>query len=91
MSVTAKSPDPVDVWVGARVAARRNALGKNQSELGRALGLTFQQVQKYERGVNRISSSKLWAAAAARNATQRPNPKQTGLCAERRRFDAQPS
>jgi transcriptional regulator with XRE-family HTH domain len=65
MSKTAKVHvrDPVDVWVGARVAFRRMEIGKNQSDLGRALGLTFQQVQKYEKGTNRISSSKLWAAA----------------------------
>lgn len=54
-------PDPVDISVGQRVAARRLELGYNQSDLGRALGLTFQQVQKYEKGTNRISASKLWA------------------------------
>ena len=56
-------PDPVDIAVGRRVAERRISLGYNQSDLGRALGLTFQQVQKYEKGTNRISSSKLWATA----------------------------
>ena len=54
-------PDPVDISVGQRVAARRLELGYNQSDLRRALGLTFQQVQKYEKGTNRISASKLWA------------------------------
>ena len=56
-------PHPVDIAVGRRLAERRVSLGFNQSELGRALDLTFQQVQKYEKGSNRISSSKLWAAA----------------------------
>jgi len=53
-------PHPVDRHVGRRVAEKRVALGYNQSELGNALGLTFQQIQKYEKGANRISSSKLW-------------------------------
>ena len=53
-------PHPVDRYVGRRVADRRISMGFNQSDLGRALGLTFQQVQKYEKGANRISSSKLW-------------------------------
>lgn len=53
-------PHPVDRHVGRRVAERRLALGYNQSDLGKALGLTFQQIQKYEKGANRISSSKLW-------------------------------
>jgi transcriptional regulator with XRE-family HTH domain len=56
-------PEPVDVIVGARIAARRRALGLSQSDLARALTITFQQVQKYERGVNRVSASKLWATA----------------------------
>ena len=57
------SPHPVDVHVGRRVAEKRLALGYNQSDLGRALGLTFQQVQKYEKGTNRVSASKLWLIA----------------------------
>ncbi len=59
----AVGPHPVDQYVGRRVAERRISLGYNQSDLGRALGLTFQQIQKYEKGANRISSSKLWDAA----------------------------
>ena len=54
-------PDPVDVHVGKRVRERRVSLGMSQADLGDNLGLTFQQIQKYERGVNRISASKLWA------------------------------
>ncbi len=52
-------PDPIDVEVGARVRLQRKALGLSQTALAEALGLTFQQVQKYERGANRISASML--------------------------------
>ncbi|MDD3443810.1 MAG: helix-turn-helix transcriptional regulator [Zavarzinia sp.] len=51
--------NPIDVHVGARVKLRRQLLGFSQTELGNALDLTFQQVQKYEKGTNRISASKL--------------------------------
>jgi transcriptional regulator with XRE-family HTH domain len=54
------NPKPVDIHVGARVRLRRTLLGMTQSTLGDALGLTFQQVQKYERGTNRIGSSRLF-------------------------------
>ncbi|HEY8617146.1 helix-turn-helix transcriptional regulator [Phenylobacterium sp.] len=54
---------PVDRHVGLRVRLRRKALGLSQDRLAEALGLTFQQVQKYERGANRISASKLWEIA----------------------------
>ena len=54
------NPDPVDVHVGSRVRLRRTLLGMSQEKLGAALGLTFQQVQKYERGTNRIGSSRLF-------------------------------
>ena len=53
-------PHPVDVHIGARVRMRRKLLGMTQTKLGDALGLTFQQVQKYERGANRIGSSRLY-------------------------------
>jgi len=52
-------PNPIDVQVGSRVRLRRNMLGLSQSKLGEAIGLAFQQVQKYERGANRISASGL--------------------------------
>jgi transcriptional regulator with XRE-family HTH domain len=52
-------PNPIDVHVGARVRLRRTLLGMSQGVLGEAIGLTFQQVQKYERGTNRVSSSRL--------------------------------
>lgn len=57
------APHPVDRHVGRRVCEKRIALGYNQSDLGRALGLTFQQIQKYEKGTNRVSASKLWDIA----------------------------
>jgi transcriptional regulator with XRE-family HTH domain len=52
-------PDPVDIHVGARIRTRRLMIGMNQETLARALGLTFQQVQKYEGGANRVSASRL--------------------------------
>ena len=54
------NPNPVDIHVGSRVRLRRTLLGMSQEKLGEALGLTFQQVQKYERGTNRIGSSRLF-------------------------------
>ena len=54
-----KDPNPVDHHVGARVRARRILLGMSQEKLGDALGVTFQQVQKYEKGTNRIGASRL--------------------------------
>ncbi len=59
-TVAKYGPNPVDVHVGGRVRLRRTLLGMSQEKLGEALGLTFQQVQKYERGVNRIGSSRLY-------------------------------
>ena len=54
-----KSPNPIDKHVGGRVRMQRMALGMSQEKLGDAIGLTFQQVQKYEKGANRISASRL--------------------------------
>jgi transcriptional regulator with XRE-family HTH domain len=54
-----KAPNPTDKHVGARVRMRRMMLGMSQEKLGDALGLTFQQVQKYEKGANRIGASRL--------------------------------
>jgi transcriptional regulator with XRE-family HTH domain len=54
-----KVPNPIDVHVGSRVRNRRLELGMSQEKLGTALGLTFQQVQKYEKGTNRIGGSRL--------------------------------
>jgi transcriptional regulator with XRE-family HTH domain len=57
--VTKKAPNPTDKHVGARVRMRRMMLGMSQEKLGDALDLTFQQVQKYEKGTNRIGASRL--------------------------------
>lgn len=54
-----KAPNPIDKHVGSRVRMRRMMLGMSQEKLGDALGLTFQQVQKYEKGTNRIGASRL--------------------------------
>jgi len=53
-------PNPIDVHVGARVRLRRTLMGMSQEKLGEAIGLTFQQVQKYERGANRVGASRLF-------------------------------
>jgi len=53
-------PNPIDVHVGSRIRLRRTLLGLSQEKLGEAIGLTFQQVQKYERGANRVGSSRLF-------------------------------
>jgi len=58
-----KSPNPVDRHVGTRVRMRRMMIGMSQEKLGEALGITFQQVQKYEKGMNRISASRLQQTA----------------------------
>lgn len=54
-----KNPNPVDVHVGHRIRMRRVLMGMSQEKLGEQLGLTFQQVQKYEKGSNRVSASRL--------------------------------
>ena len=59
-----KAPNPVDKYVGSRVRMRRIMLGMSQEKLGEALGMTFQQIQKYEKGANRVGSSRLARIAA---------------------------
>ena len=59
-----EGPDPIDVAVGARVRVRRRSIDLSQAQLGHPLGITFQQVQKYEKGANRISASMLVKIAA---------------------------
>jgi transcriptional regulator with XRE-family HTH domain len=54
-----KKPNPIDVHVGGRIRMRRNMLGMSQEKLGESLGITFQQVQKYEKGTNRVGASRL--------------------------------
>ena len=58
-----KGPNPIDIQVGGRMRMRRIAVGMSQEKLATALGLTFQQVQKYEKGANRMGSSRLQQAA----------------------------
>jgi len=67
MLLTGSVPNPIDVQVGRRLRAQRVLLGLSQEKLGDAVGLTFQQVQKYERGANRISASRLYELARALN------------------------
>ena len=59
MAVTKKIPNPIDVHVGSRVRLRRTMKGMSQEKLGDSLGITFQQIQKYEKGSNRIGASRL--------------------------------
>ena len=61
MSDNKKRPNPVDVHVGARIRLRRNMIGMSQEKLGESLGITFQQIQKYEKGMNRVGASRLQA------------------------------
>lgn len=56
----ASNPDPVDIHVGSRLRLRRNLLGMSQEQVGKASDLTFQQIQKYEHGANRIGASRLY-------------------------------
>jgi len=58
-----KPPNPIDANVGSRMRMRRMAIGMSQATLGERLGLTFQQVQKYEKGMNRMGSSRLQQVA----------------------------
>jgi transcriptional regulator with XRE-family HTH domain len=60
-----EAPDPIDIHVGQRLKARRVGLRVSQSEIGNALGVTFQQIQKYENGANRIGASNLYRLAKA--------------------------
>ncbi|RJF85029.1 XRE family transcriptional regulator [Azospirillum cavernae] len=60
LSRRGEGPNPIDIHVGARLRLRRTLLGLSQEKLGEAVGITFQQLQKYERGSNRISASRLY-------------------------------
>lgn len=61
MVANKKKPNPIDVHVGSRIRLRRNMLGMSQERLGEGLGITFQQIQKYEKGTNRVGASRLQA------------------------------
>jgi len=62
-----KKPNPIDVHVGSRIRLRRNMLGLSQEKLGESLGITFQQIQKYEKGTNRVGASRLQAISSILN------------------------
>ncbi|RZJ44851.1 MAG: XRE family transcriptional regulator, partial [Brevundimonas sp.] len=63
------APDHIDAYVGARIGLRRSALGLSQAALAQRIGVSFQQVQKYETGQNRISASRLHRAAVVLGAS----------------------
>lgn len=64
MAENKKRPNPIDIHVGSRIRLRRNLLGLSQEKLGESLGITFQQIQKYEKGTNRVGASRLQAIAS---------------------------
>ncbi|MBX3573306.1 MAG: helix-turn-helix transcriptional regulator [Mesorhizobium sp.] len=64
MAENKKKPNPIDIHVGSRIRLRRNMLGMSQEKLGESLGITFQQIQKYEKGTNRVGASRLQAIAS---------------------------
>ena len=64
MSDNKKKPNPIDAHVGSRIRLRRNMLEMSQEKLGEMLGITFQQIQKYEKGTNRVGASRLQAIAS---------------------------
>ena len=67
MTDNKKRPNPIDIHVGSRIRLRRNMVALSQEKLGERLGITFQQVQKYEKGTNRVDASRLQAIAAILN------------------------
>jgi transcriptional regulator with XRE-family HTH domain len=86
--VMTSSPDPIDIAVGARIRASRNAAAVSQTKLAESIGLTFQQVQKYERGTNRVSASVLVRIAATLQTTASALLGETGGGAAPGRVDA---
>jgi transcriptional regulator with XRE-family HTH domain len=67
MKENKKKPNPIDIHVGGRIRLRRNMLGMSQEKLGESLGITFQQIQKYEKGTNRVGASRLQAISSILN------------------------
>jgi transcriptional regulator with XRE-family HTH domain len=67
MNEVKKKPDPIDIHVGSRVRLRRTMMGMSQEKLGDSLGITFQQIQKYEKGTNRMGASRLQNIAVVLN------------------------
>jgi len=66
-SASPRSPNAVDEFIGARMRERRQALGISQADLGKTLGVSFQQIQKYESGKNRVSAGRLFEICKALN------------------------
>lgn len=64
MTENKKKPNPIDIHVGSRIRLRRNMLTMSQEKLGENLGITFQQIQKYEKGTNRVGASRLQAISS---------------------------
>lgn len=64
MTDNKKKPNPIDIHVGSRIRLRRNMIGMSQEKLGEKLGITFQQIQKYEKGTNRVGASRLQAISS---------------------------
>ncbi len=73
-----KKPNPTDMHVGSRIRLRRNMLGMSQEKLGESLGITFQQIQKYEKGTNRVGASRL--QAIRRISSPFPSPSSSRIC-----------
>ena len=67
MKANKKKPNPIDIHVGSRIWLRRTMLSMSQEKLGEALGITFQQIQKYEKGTNRVGASRLQNISAVLN------------------------
>ncbi|WP_026479189.1 helix-turn-helix domain-containing protein [Ahrensia sp. 13_GOM-1096m] len=67
MADTKKVPNPIDIHVGSRIRLRRTMIGMSQEKLGDSLGITFQQIQKYEKGSNRVGASRLQNLAGILN------------------------
>ena len=68
-SASPRSPNAIDEFIGARMRVRRQALGISQADLGKTLGVSFQQIQKYESGKNRVSAGRLFDICKALNAS----------------------
>ena len=67
MTENKKKPNPIDIHVGSRIRLRRTMLGMSQEKLGESLGIAFQQIQKYEKGTNRVGASRLQNISAILN------------------------
>ena len=67
MTENKKKPNPIDIHVGSRIRLRRTMLGMSQEKLGESLGITFQQIQQYEKGTNRVGASRLQNISAILN------------------------